>query len=138
MSDFLEWRDERVMDEACWYGWFIDYYMEGGLLRDIFTHKTTTKHHWDMLMMPTAYTREELDYDLVVGADTVVTDEYDPNCALITEGCEPVAVLSAENLKDYSRGPAETSLIASVLKRDTKIGDYVIEAETWDCSKFSS
>ena len=94
--------------------WFIDYYMEGGLLRDIFTHKTTTKEHWDMLMMPTVYTRAELDYDLVVGADTVVTDAYDPNCATVTEGCEPVAVISAENLRDYTRGPAETTLIANV------------------------
>ena len=84
-------------------------------------------------MMPTVYTREELDYDLVVGADTVVTDAYDPNCATVTEGCEPVAVISAENLRDYTRGPAETALIASVLKRDSRIGDYVIEQETWDC-----
>ena len=84
-------------------------------------------------MMPTVYTREELDYDLVVGADTVVTDAYDPNCATVTEGCEPVAVISAENLRDYTKGPAETALIANVLKRDPRIGDYVIEQETWDC-----
>ena len=30
LDDFLEWRDLRVMDEIHWYGWFIDYYMEGG------------------------------------------------------------------------------------------------------------
>ena len=30
LDDFLEWRDLRVMDEIYWYGWFIDYYMEGG------------------------------------------------------------------------------------------------------------
>jgi len=116
--------------------WFIDYYMEDGLLRDIFTHKTTTKEHWDMLMMPTVYTRAELDYDLVVGADTVVEDAYDPHCATVTEGCAPVAVISAENLRDYSRGKAETALIGNVLKRNSKMGDYVIEDETWDCSKF--
>eukprot|EP00574_Skeletonema_japonicum_P009973 CAMPEP_0201719490 /NCGR_PEP_ID=MMETSP0593-20130828/4665_1 /ASSEMBLY_ACC=CAM_ASM_000672 /TAXON_ID=267983 /ORGANISM="Skeletonema japonicum, Strain CCMP2506" /LENGTH=504 /DNA_ID=CAMNT_0048209933 /DNA_START=111 /DNA_END=1625 /DNA_ORIENTATION=+ len=133
MTDFLAWRDERVMDEVYWYGWFIDYYMEGGLMRDMFTHKTTTKEHWDMLMMPTVYTRAELDYDLVVGADTVVDDAYDPNCATITEGCEPVAVISAENLRDYSRGPAETALIGNVLNRDSRIGEHVIEQETWDC-----
>jgi len=153
-----------VLDEAHWYGvsmhmnvcifalshvlleltnsifhslkWFIDYYMEDGLLRDIFTHKTTTKEHWDMLMMPTVYTRAELDYDLVVGADTVVEDAYDPHCATVTEGCAPVAVISAENLRDYSRGKAETALIGNVLKRNSKMGDYVIEDETWDCSKF--
>ena len=53
-----------------------------GLYRDIFTHKTTTKEHWDMLMMPTVYTRAELDYDLVVGADTVVTDAMTPTVPL--------------------------------------------------------
>eukprot|EP00985_Skeletonema_marinoi_P020031 scaffold11712_cov111-Skeletonema_marinoi.AAC.2 len=121
ISDFLAWRDERVLDEAHWYGWFIDYYMEDGLLRDMFTHKTTTKEHWDMLMMPTVYTRAELDYDLVVGADTVVEDAYDPHCATVTEGCAPVAVVSAENLRDYSRGKAETDLIGNVLKRNSKM-----------------
>jgi hypothetical protein len=30
LSDFLAWRDERVMDEVHWYGWFLDYWMEGG------------------------------------------------------------------------------------------------------------
>ena len=34
LSDFLAWRDERVMDEIHWYGWFIDYYMEGGRYKD--------------------------------------------------------------------------------------------------------
>ena len=31
IEDFLEWRDLRVLDEAHWYGWFIDYWMEGGM-----------------------------------------------------------------------------------------------------------
>ena len=55
MEDFLAWRDLRVLDEVHWYGWFIDYWMEGGLLRDIFSHKITTPEHWNMLMMPTVY-----------------------------------------------------------------------------------
>ena len=28
LEDFRIWRDERVMDEVQWYGWFIDYWME--------------------------------------------------------------------------------------------------------------
>ena len=28
LEDFRIWRDERVMDEVHWYGWFIDYWME--------------------------------------------------------------------------------------------------------------
>jgi hypothetical protein len=30
LKDFEAWRDERVLDEIHWYGWFIDYYMEDG------------------------------------------------------------------------------------------------------------
>jgi len=123
------------MDECYWYGWFIDYWMEGGLMRDMFTHKITTPEHWNMLMMPTAYTKAELDYDLVVGADTVVTPSYDPHCTNddVSGGCEPVAVISAEKLRDHSEGPAETTKIANVLMNDARTGQYVIAPEAWDC-----
>ena len=134
MEDFLEWRDLRVMDEIQWYGWFIDYWMEGGLMRDIYTHQLTTPEHWYMLMMPTVYTREELDYDLVVGNQTV-TPNYDPHCegSKVTDGCEPVAVISAEKLRDYTEGPPETAKIANVLLNDDRTGQYVIAQEAWDC-----
>lgn len=61
-------------------------------------------------MMPTVYTRAELEYDLVVGPDTVVTPSYDPHCANgeISGGYRPVAVISAEKLQDYSEGPSGT------------------------------
>ena len=32
---FFQWRDLRVMDEIHWYGWFIDYWMEGGETDDV-------------------------------------------------------------------------------------------------------
>eukprot|EP00581_Thalassiosira_minuscula_P008828 CAMPEP_0183705926 /NCGR_PEP_ID=MMETSP0737-20130205/2887_1 /TAXON_ID=385413 /ORGANISM="Thalassiosira miniscula, Strain CCMP1093" /LENGTH=486 /DNA_ID=CAMNT_0025933193 /DNA_START=73 /DNA_END=1533 /DNA_ORIENTATION=- len=136
LNDFEEWRDLRVLDEAHWYGWFIDYWMEGGLMRDVFTHNITTPEHWNMLMMPGAYTKEELDYDLVVGPDTVVTPSYDPHCTSgeVTEGCKPKAVISAEKLRDYTEGPAETAAIANVLLNDYDgMGQYVIAQEAWDC-----
>ena len=31
LEDFLNWRDEHVQHEIYWYGWFIDFYMEGGM-----------------------------------------------------------------------------------------------------------
>ena len=31
LAAFLVWRDLRVMEEISWYGWFIDYWMEGGM-----------------------------------------------------------------------------------------------------------
>jgi hypothetical protein len=141
--------------------------MEDGLMRDMFTHKITTPLHWYMVMMPVKYTAPrcnvvgdsiscwggELSYDLVVGADTVVTPSYDPHCsggplpdacdnwfdqyhctsAPIQGSCEPVAVISAEKLRDYAQGPAETARIANVLLRDNKMGQYVIDPEAWDC-----
>mmetsp|Transcript_35051 Transcript_35051/g.73945 ORF Transcript_35051/g.73945 Transcript_35051/m.73945 type:complete len:524 (+) Transcript_35051:2-1573(+) len=134
IEDFFEWRDERVLEECYWYGWFIDYWMEGGLMRDIFTHKITTPEHWNMLMIPGRYAVEDLDYDLVVG-DRVVTPSYDPHCSNgdVTDGCEPKAVISAEKLRDYTEGPAETTKIANVLMNDQRMGKYVIAQEAWDC-----
>mmetsp|Transcript_17720 Transcript_17720/g.38284 ORF Transcript_17720/g.38284 Transcript_17720/m.38284 type:complete len:549 (+) Transcript_17720:92-1738(+) len=135
LDDYYEWRDARVLDEACWYGWFIDYWMEGGLMRDIFTHKLTTKEHWDDLMLKPFYTRAELDYDLYVSNETDVTPSYDTHCANgdISDGCEPVAIISADKLLDYTDGPAETSAIASALTNDARTGQYVIAPEAWDC-----
>ncbi|KAL7488015.1 hypothetical protein ACHAW6_013617 [Cyclotella cf. meneghiniana] len=132
---FFEWRDIRVMEEANWYGWFIDYWMEGGLMRDYFTHKITTPKHWRMLMMPTVYTRGELDYDFVVGPDTIVTPSYDPHCENgdISGGCQPVLVVSAEKLRDYTEGPSETELIANLMRANPKMAPYVIDPEAWDC-----
>jgi len=134
IEDFLAWRDLRVLDETHWYGWFIDYWMEGGLMRDMFTNKITTPEHWNMLMMPTVYTKAEMDYDLIVG-NAAVTPSYDPHCTNgdISGGCQPVAIISAEKLRDYTDGPAETALIASVLNNDDRTGQYVIAQNAWDC-----
>jgi hypothetical protein len=141
--------------------------MEDGLMRDMFTHKITTPLHWYMVMMPVKYTAPrcnvvgdsiscwggELSYDLVVGADTVVTPSYDPHCsggplpaacdtwfdqyhctsAPIKGSCKPVAVISAEKLRDYTEGPAETAKIANVLLKDNRMGQYVIDEEAWGC-----
>ncbi|GFH45776.1 hypothetical protein CTEN210_02250 [Chaetoceros tenuissimus] len=133
MEDFLAWRDLRVLDEVHWYGWFIDYWMEGGLLRDIFTHKITTPEHWNMLMMPTVYPKSSITYEKIVG-DQVVIPSYDPHCIDdVSGGCEPVAVISAEKLSDYTEGPAETRKIAQVLMNNEKMAKWVIAEEAWYC-----
>ena len=108
--------------------------MEGGLLRDIFTHQLITLDHWNNLMIRPFYTREEIAglsdrWD----PDTVVAPTYDPHCANgeISNGCEPVEVISADNLMDYNRGPAETSRIATALKSDSTTGYHVIGQQAW-------
>lgn len=133
MEDFLAWRDLRVMDEVHWYGWFIDYWMEAGLLRDIFTHKITTQEHWNLLMMPTVYPKSSITYEKIVG-DQVVTPTYDPHCVEdVSGGCEPIAVISAEKLSDYNEGSAETRKIAQVLMNNEKMAKWVISEEAWHC-----
>lgn len=106
-----------------------------GLMRDMFTHKITTPEHWRMLMMPTKFTKAELDYDLVVGKGTVVEPSYDPHCTNgdVSGGCFPVAVLSAEKLRDYTDGPKETAKIGNLLKNNPKMSPFVIDEEAWDC-----
>lgn len=106
-----------------------------GLMRDMFTHKITTPKHWNMLMMPTVYTRAELEYDLVVGPDTVVTPSYDPHCSQgdISGGCKPVAVISAERLTTTDKGPSETIKIAKVLTNNQKMSQHVIGSDAWKC-----
>lgn len=121
------------MDEVHWYGWFIDYWMEGGLLRDIFTHKITTPEHWALLMMPTVYSKSDVAYDRIIGNATV-TPSYDPNCMTrVTGGCEPIQIISAEKLVETETGPAENVKIAKTIEGKPGIGEYLIDASVWEC-----
>ena len=116
------------------YRWFIDYWMEEGLLRDIYTHKITTPKHWNMLMQPFAHSKDEIAYDLIVGNDTVVTPSYDPHCVNdVSNGCHPVQVISAERLVEASTGPAEGRKIAMTMMNHPGIAEHVIEEEAWQC-----
>lgn len=133
LDDFLAWRDLRVMDEIHWYGWFIDYWMEGGLLRDIFTHKITTPYHWSLLMMPTVYSKSEVAYDRIVGNQTV-SPVFDPNCASkVSSGCQPIQIISAEKLVEVETGPAENVKIAQAIEGKPGIGEYLIDQSVWAC-----
>jgi len=133
IEQFLKWRDERVMDEIHWYGWFIDYWMEAGLLRDIFTHKITTTEHWDLLMNSEDLNKKGVKYDTIVG-NTTVTPVYDPNCLNnVSGGCQPVQVISAARLYDLEAGPAEGRKIALALKGKEGIDQYLIDESVWEC-----
>jgi len=140
LEAFYTWRDARIMDEIHWYGWFIDYWMEGGLQRDVLTHQITTEEHWNELRESHGHAlrdQEALSYNDFVGPDTVVTPSYDAFCdtdsSAISGGCAPVAIFSGEKLMDYDTGPAETTAIANTLLRDDRMRAYVITDEAWDC-----
>ena len=125
----------RVMDEIHWYGWFIDYWMEGGLMRDIFTHQITTVEHWNDLVLKPFYTRAELNITNYVTEGQVVTPSYDPLCGEghVTDGCEPVAVISVDTLRSAAQGREETDTIAMALMNDNRTGKHVIAPQAWNC-----
>mmetsp|Transcript_2513 Transcript_2513/g.5578 ORF Transcript_2513/g.5578 Transcript_2513/m.5578 type:complete len:397 (+) Transcript_2513:640-1830(+) len=129
-----EWRDSRVLDECRWYGWFIDYWMEGGLLRDVFTHELVSEDHWKAIMLRPFLSRERLSYDKWSDG-TIVEPTYDPHCVGndIRNGCEPLEVISADRLMDFTRGRAETAKIANALLPDSRMGNDAIDQKAWGC-----
>ena len=105
-----------------------------GLMRDMFTTKITTPEHWYMLMQPTRYKVSELDYDLVVGPDTVVEPSYDPHCIRdVKYGCRPVEIISAEKLIAHNTGRGESRKLAKLLQNSAGFEDWLIEEEAWGC-----
>ena len=103
-------------------------------MRDMYTNKITTPEHWYMLMQPTRYSKEDLDYDLLVGANTTVTPSYDIHCIDdVTAGCEPIEIISGERLVDVENGYTEGRKIAKVLESRTGIEDWLIPEDAWEC-----
>jgi len=70
-----------------------------------------------------------------------LVESYDPHCGdgttggEISGGCEPVAVISAEKLRDLDPavGPAETQAIANALAGHPGISEHMIDSSTWEC-----
>eukprot|EP00957_Ditylum_brightwellii_P200876 15312202-Ditylum_brightwellii.AAC.1 len=59
---------------------------------------------------------------------------YDNRCKhLVSGGCVPVAIVSAERLQDPSTGPIENRKFARALEGKRGISDYLIAEEAWDC-----
>jgi len=133
LEDFLKWRDIRIFDEIHWYSWFIDYYMEEGLMRDMFNHEQTTPEHWRKIMLPNHFTKEELRYKWYISDPTIVSPNYDPMCATIEKGCYPVSIISAEKLVVPETGPAEGRKIAELINGKEGFDDYMIDEKAWDC-----
>ena len=101
----------------------IDYWMEGGILRDYFDHKLTNKAHFDKLRKPELYTYGELQWDVNHCEETANIDiEYDVVCAPdVTEDCVPKLVISAERLMANETGRAENRKLAELLTSPANI-----------------
>jgi len=180
---------------------FSDYWMEGGLQRDIYTHQLTTPEAWPLapgggndpspptppgtppviieqdttcqdnsVWHPSTVQNNTCDNTLEYPAEwntpgnetylfasayeccqytfpngTCTTIDICPTLAPTPnptppptppptpQPTPPVAVVSAEKLRDYYDGPAETTRIANVLMKDTRISQYLISQEAWGC-----
>eukprot|EP00551_Chaetoceros_affinis_P006475 CAMPEP_0203662092 /NCGR_PEP_ID=MMETSP0090-20130426/179_1 /ASSEMBLY_ACC=CAM_ASM_001088 /TAXON_ID=426623 /ORGANISM="Chaetoceros affinis, Strain CCMP159" /LENGTH=716 /DNA_ID=CAMNT_0050524837 /DNA_START=368 /DNA_END=2518 /DNA_ORIENTATION=- len=133
VEDFLVWRDLRIFDEIHWYSWFIEYYMESGLQRDMFNHKMTLPTQWKIAILPNFFTKFEMRHGRFVDENETVTPSYDPMCATLTKGCYPVLIVDPEKLVDPILGPAEARKVALVVNGTEGFDDWMIEEEAWEC-----
>mmetsp|Transcript_35173 Transcript_35173/g.41965 ORF Transcript_35173/g.41965 Transcript_35173/m.41965 type:complete len:404 (-) Transcript_35173:151-1362(-) len=127
------WRHERVNAEIHWWGWHIDFWMEGGLLRDIFTHELTTLEHFRRLMDPSIYTEAELR--VYQSQLTDVQPVYDIHCKgkyNDIPDCRPTAIASYERMMDPSTGPQEVAKFTSVI--EGKAGIKFVEKAVRQCA----
>lgn len=129
VDKYMEWRNNRTLNEIDWYSWFIDYWMEGGLMRDIMSHKYTTHAHFKRQTQPGPYTESGRAYDDMVGNMTV-EPANDPHCVNELK-CEPVAIISVEHILDHQLGANESAKIGAVL--DDNQGVTVIAPEARAC-----
>lgn len=133
VEDFLIWRDLRVFDEIHWYSWFIEYYMESGMMRDMFNHELTLETQWQMAMLPNFFTKFEMRHGRFVEDNTTITPSYDPMCATLSKGCYPVQIIDPEKLMDKVDGAAEARKLALVVNGTVGFDDWMIEEEAWAC-----
>jgi len=133
VEDFLIWRDLRVFDEIHWYTWFFDYYMEDGLMRDMFSHNVTTETQWKLATLPNFFTKFEMRYGRFVDEGEAVEPNYDPMCATLSQGCYPAVVIDPQKLVHPEYGPAEARKLAEVVNGTKGFDDWMIEEEAWEC-----
>jgi len=132
VNKFIEWRDNRTEYEINWWGWFIDYWMEGGIMRDIQSHELTTFEHFKRQMQPGPYTESGKAFQDFVG-NVTVQPELDDHCIvdMPNGACEPIAVVSIDRLMDPVKGYAEQAKLAAAV--EGKQGIDVIAEEARDC-----
>mmetsp|Transcript_19725 Transcript_19725/g.24882 ORF Transcript_19725/g.24882 Transcript_19725/m.24882 type:complete len:419 (+) Transcript_19725:158-1414(+) len=129
IEDWIVWREIRFEAEIKKWGWFIDYWMEGGLCRDIFTNDLTTPEHFERLTQPIMYAQAELlAAQEFLGSVPPTIDEH---CKNDMENCKPVAIASFEKIVDPETGPQEVDRFVSAI--EGKVGLNVIEEEAREC-----
>jgi hypothetical protein len=130
VADWVQWRNSRFDLEIKKWGWYIDYWMEGGLLRDILTNDLTTSEHFEHTTQPLLYGEAELVAEQV-SLGVVSPPEYDKHCVSNMEDCKPVAIASFEKMIEKETGCEEVDRFLAAL--EGKAGMSVIEREAREC-----
>jgi len=135
VSEWEYFKRFRFYREMNSWSWHLEFWMEGGLLRDVFSHNITTPEHMEGLMSPSIYSEAELT--MYKGEQTDVTPHWDKHCASYDgntpdmSDCRPVTIASYENIIDPLKGPEEIARLAAVIK--DKPGVDVTPESSWGC-----
>jgi len=129
IEDWIVWRELRFDVEIKKWGWFIDFWMEGGLCRDVFTNDLTTPEHFERLTQPVMYAEAELiaEQEFLEGVPPVIHE----HCKSDLKNCKPVAIASYERILDPETGPSEVDRFAAAI--EGKAGLSVIAEEAREC-----
>ncbi len=116
IDDWIKWRDTRFDVEIKKWGWFLDYWMEGGIARDMLSNEFTTLEHFKRLTQPTMYASPEL----IAAQDALgdVSAVFDDHC-LTDMNCNPVAIASFERMINETTGPSEIERFVAVIENKT-------------------
>lgn len=128
IEDWINWRDTRFDVEIKKWGWFIDFWMEGGVARDIFSHNLTSLEHFERLKQPLMYAPPEL----IAAQQTIgnVTSQIDQHC-VDDLNCTVVAIASFEKMINHETGPSEIERFVSAI--DGKTSWPILEREAREC-----
>jgi hypothetical protein len=129
VDDWLLWRALRFDVEIQKWGWFIDYWMEGGVFRDLFSNELTNTAHFNRLTQPVMYAQAEL---INAQKELNITEPIiDPHCKTDLQNCKPVAIASFEKIIDVSTGPVEIGRFVAAIQG--KPGIPNIDKEANEC-----
>mmetsp|Transcript_167 Transcript_167/g.177 ORF Transcript_167/g.177 Transcript_167/m.177 type:complete len:421 (-) Transcript_167:135-1397(-) len=130
VDEWIDFKRDRFTREVNSWSWHLEYWMENGLLRDVFTHNLTNPEIMDGIMNPSIYTEAELSTFQDALSDVNAT--FDRHCV---EGdmpyCLPVAIVSYEKLMQESTGPAEVGKLARVIQNQPSMN--VVDESVWKC-----
>jgi len=136
VDEWETFKRDRFIREVNSWSWHLEYWMDNGLLRDIFTHDLTSPEYMDGIMNPSIYTQAELE-SFQRGL-SVVNATFDKHCVEDAEGvegdmpyCMPVAIVSYEKLMQESTGPTEVGKLAAVIQNQASMN--VAGESLWEC-----